>query len=74
MWVAAFVSLVLYIPLYLCLFGYIEVDEDRWWLIRVPRMNAATCLEADGPYIKNKTPRPAKEAFLMLLFVLHILH
>ena len=59
MWIAAFISLILYFPLYFCLVGYIEVDVERWWSIRL-----STTAEVRKP--------PAKKAYLMLLFVFFV--
>jgi len=40
LWLAAFVSLILYIPLYFRLRGNILVDPERWWRIRFRKLSS----------------------------------
>lgn len=73
MWISAVLSLILYVPLYLCLTGYIEVDKDRWWIIRLPPQSTVSKQienSEDGPDIRNeRRHKPTKVVFYMLLFV-----
>ncbi|KAF8583058.1 hypothetical protein K439DRAFT_1617763 [Ramaria rubella] len=68
-WLTALLSLVLYIPLYFCLRGYIEVDRERWWNIRIcHNPTAKLASQSRDPYIISAPSRPTREAFVMLLY------
>ncbi|KAF8529611.1 hypothetical protein BU17DRAFT_36495 [Hysterangium stoloniferum] len=64
MWLSAFVSLALYIPLYLQLAGYINVTwtGNHWWQFRIVRPERS---KDQGILTSSK---PSRQAFFMLLY------
>lgn len=76
MWLSAVVSLVLYIPLYLCLRGYIEVNvnRDRWWDVHVSGQPPSDQPTPDIPEDRTDVQWSGNQASFMLLFVISVLH
>ncbi|KZT38160.1 hypothetical protein SISSUDRAFT_1062185 [Sistotremastrum suecicum HHB10207 ss-3] len=37
LWIAALVSILLYVPLFFVIRGNLDIDEDRWWKLRFTR-------------------------------------
>ncbi|KIJ56087.1 hypothetical protein M422DRAFT_150801 [Sphaerobolus stellatus SS14] len=60
MWLAALVSILLYVPLALRLSGYVQPTGPMWWEYRVTRNRRL--------YGDELHPKPSRDAFLMLLY------
>ncbi|KIJ53946.1 hypothetical protein M422DRAFT_24943 [Sphaerobolus stellatus SS14] len=60
LWLAALVSLILYVPLALRLAGYVQPTGRMWWEYRVPRNRRL--------YGDELPPKPSRDAFTMLLY------